>query len=202
MPIPDNSGDWGVLGGSFDPVHNGHLNLAAAICKTKHLNRVLIIPAYKHPLKQPAFVASYSERVAMLKLALAGQNALQLCEIESVQRLSGYTYDTLQALKKRFPKAKFHFIIGSDLVPQLKSWHRAEELLREGSFLIGSRPGGKRNTGSISLNPNLEFVAIDELDISASDIRNRIKDGEQVDDLKQLVPKKVAEFIFKKGLYR
>jgi len=202
MPIPDNRGDWGVLGGSFDPVHNGHLNLAGAICIKKHLHGALIIPAYKHPLKKRAFVAPYADRIAMLKLALSGQNALQLCEIESEQRLSGYSYDTLQALKKRFPKAKIHFIIGSDLVPQLKSWHRADELIKEGSFLVGSRPGGEKSIDSTLPNTNFEFVEINELDISASDIRKRIKGGAPVDDIKQLVPKKVAEFIFKKGLYR
>lgn len=202
MPIPDSGGHWGVLGGSFDPVHNGHLNLAAGICRKKLLNGVLLIPAYRHPLKKQGFVASYDDRIAMLKLALAGRNTLHLCEIESEQKLSGYTYDTLQALKKRFPKARFHFIIGSDLIPQLKDWHRAEELLKEGSFLVGSRPDSERDSASIQQNIHLEFVEIDKLDISAGNIRKRIENGAQVDEINQLVPETVADFLFKKGLYR
>ncbi len=202
MPTPENGGDWGVLGGSFDPVHNGHLNLAAGICRKRQLQGALIIPAYKHPLKKHGFVAPYADRIAMLKLALAGQDTLHLCEIEAEQKLSGYTYDTLQSLKKRFPKARFQFIIGSDLVSQLKSWHRADELLKEASFLVGSRPIGERISGNIPTNTHLEFVEIDELNISASDIRKKINGGAAIDDINKLVPTAVAEFIFKKGLYR
>ncbi len=202
MPTPENGGVWGVLGGSFDPVHGGHLNLAENICARKILKGVLFIPACHHPLKKTAFVASYQDRRAMLQLALTGQSALQLCEIEKEKNLSGFSIDTLHALKKRFPKAQLNFIIGSDLVAQLKSWHRAEDLLKEGKFLVGSRPGSPRHHGLIAPSANLEFIQIDELDISASDIRKRIKSGAPMDDLKQWVPEKVAEFIIQKGLYR
>ena len=200
MPSPDKDGAWGVLGGSFDPVHNGHLNLVKNICKKKSLDGVLFIPAYKHPLKKQAFRAPYADRITMLKMALAGHNRLQLCEIEKEQYLPGYTIDTLQALKNRFTRARFHFIIGSDLVGQLDSWHRAKELLNETIFLAGSRPGSKmKKAGN---KKNLEFVKIEELDISATDIRAQIKAGATIAQIGRLVPARVAEYIFEKGLYR
>ena len=200
MQSPDNGGDWGVLGGSFDPVHKGHLNLAESISKKKRLDGVLFIPAYRHPLKKEEFTAPYSDRVQMLKLALSGNDQLQLCEIEKDQNLTGYTIDTLLALKMRFPKARFYFIIGSDLVEQLDRWHRANELLSGTNFLVGSRPGAKMGTNSKI--KNLEFVEIEELDISASNIRTQIKAGATIEQISKLVPAAVAEFIFERGLYR
>ncbi len=199
MPGPDQGGAWGVLGGSFDPVHNGHLNLAESICKKKLLDGVLIIPAYKHPLKKQVFAAPYNDRIAMLKLALNSHDNLQLCEIEREQELSGFTIDTLIALKKGFPKARFHFIIGSDLVSQLDSWRRAEELLSETSFLAGSRPGSKMK--KVGNKKTVEFVEIEEMDIAATEIRDRINAGATMDQIGKLVPPQVARFIFEKGLY-
>jgi len=200
MPSPDHGGLWGVLGGSFDPVHKGHLNLAESICNKKRLDGVLFIPAYKHPLKKKACTAPYIDRIKMLELALAGHDQLRLCEIEKEQNLPGYTIDTLHALKKRFPQPQFHFIIGSDLVKQLARWHRAKELLDETNFLAGSRPGSKMKKANKIMN--LEFVEIEELDISASDIRAQIKAGATIEQIAQLVPPGVAKYIFERGLYR
>jgi len=202
MPSPEQGGEWGILGGSFDPVHKGHLNLAASICRKKRLSGVLIVPAFRHPLKQDSCVASYADRAAMLKLALADYSELQLCEIENEKKLPGYTIDTLEALKKRFPKAKFYFIIGADLVTQLKDWYRAEDLLMQTNFLIGSRPGAPLQNRGTDVNRKLEFVEINELDISASDIRLKIKRGALIGEIKKLVPHNVADYIFQKELYR
>ncbi|HEX2896561.1 MAG TPA: nicotinate-nucleotide adenylyltransferase [candidate division Zixibacteria bacterium] len=201
MPGPDNGGNWGILGGSFDPVHNGHLNLAESVLKIKNLDGVLFIPAYRHPLKKPAASAPYDSRVDMLKLALSGRKNLILSEIERSEKLTGYTFDLLPALKKGFPKAKFHFIIGSDLVSQLPNWHRAKDLLKECSFLVGARPGTKLRDIKKPAGAIMELVEIEELDISASDIRERIKNGADKKDLSQWVPAKVAEYICEKGLY-
>ncbi len=199
MRSPEQGGDWGVLGGSFDPIHRGHLNLVKCLCQKKRLKGVLFVPAYKHPLKKQDFIAAYPDRVAMLKLALKGLVELQLCEIDKEQNLPGYTIVTLRALKKRFPAARFHFIIGADLVEQLKSWHQAEELLDEASFLVGSRPG--TSNMNAEYRKNLEYVEITELDISATDIRNKLKAGATIKQISKLVPAHIAEYIFEKGLY-
>lgn len=202
MPSPDIGGNWGVLGGSFDPVHNGHLNLADSVLKIKNLTGVLFIPAFRHPLKNPSAPAPYDTRVEMLKLALNGRKNLILSEIEKSEKLTGYTFDLLPALKKRFPKAQFHFIIGSDLVSQLPNWHRAKDLLKECSFLVGARPGTKLSAIKKPAGAKMEFVEIKELDISASNIRTLVKNRAPISDMEKLVPQTVAEYIFKKGLYK
>lgn len=191
-----------MLGGSFDPVHKGHLNLADSVLKIKNLIGVLFIPAYRHPLKKPAASEPYDTRIEMLKLALSGHKNLILSEIEKSEKLTGYTFDLLPALKKRFPKAQFHFIIGSDLVSQLPNWHRAQELLKECSFLVGARPGTKLSGIKKLAGAKMEFVAIKELDISASNIRNRVKNGATKTDIVDLVQDTVADYIFEKGLYK
>jgi nicotinate-nucleotide adenylyltransferase len=202
MPTPDSGGDWGVLGGSFDPVHNGHIHIAKSISLRKKLTGVLFVPAFKHPFKESKTVATYLDRLEMLKLALENDPNLLICEIEREEDLSGFTFDTVCALKKRYPNVIFHFIIGLDLFSQIKDWHRSNELLKEISFLVGSRPKVNEDEMKSKLIDNFQFVDIPEVDISASDIRTRIKNGAGLGDIEKLVPNKVAEFIFKKGLYR
>ena len=83
MPNPENGGKWGILGGSFDPIHNGHINLAHSICSKKKLDGVLLVPAVKHPNKSRLSVANYSDRLAMLKADLAVVSKFLIFEIES-----------------------------------------------------------------------------------------------------------------------
>lgn len=199
MLTPDSGGRWGILGGSFDPVHNGHLNLAESISKKKELSGVLFIPSFNHPLKKQTAVASYIDRVRMLQLALENYTEFSICEIEKEETLSGYTIDTMDALKKRFPNAEFYFIIGADLVKQLHNWHRAEELLKVCKFLAGSRPGTKLESKT---EPTVEFVEIEERDISASNIRQRINNSTDFNQIKKLLPAKVADYIIDKRLYQ
>ena len=198
MPNPENGGKWGILGGSFDPIHNGHINLAKEICSKKELDGVLAIPAVKHPNKSRLSVANYSDRLAMLKAALADLSKFLICEIEAEEKLSGYTIDTIRALKKRFPKVSFYFIIGSDNISIIDNWYMAEELKSEIEFIAGSRPGSDYNNKS---QLPVELVEIPELDISSSEIRKMIKRGSSFEDLTEYVPAGAAEYIFKKGIY-
>ncbi len=198
MPNPENGGKWGILGGSFDPIHNGHINLAHSICSKKKLDGVLVIPAVKHPNKSRLSVANYSERVAMLEAALVDLSKFLVCEIEEEENLSGYTIDTIRALKKRFPKVSFYFIIGSDNISIIDNWYMAEELSSEVEFIAGSRPGSDYNNKS---QLPVELVEIPELDISSSEIRKMIKSGSSFEDMIKYVPASAAEYIFKKGIY-
>ena len=198
MPNPENGGKWGILGGSFDPIHNGHINLAKEICSKKELDGVLAIPAVKHPNKSRLSVANYSDRLAMLKAALADLSKFLICEIEAEEKLSGYTIDTIRALKKRFPKVSFYFIIGSDNISIIDNWYMAEELKSEIEFIAGSRPGSDHNNKS---QLPVELVEIPELDISSSEIREMIKSGSSFEDLIEYVPAGAAKYIFEIGIY-
>jgi len=199
MPNPENGGNWGILGGSFDPIHNGHINLAHSICSKKKLDGVLLVPVVKHPNKSRLSVANYSDRVAMLKAALADLSKFFICEIEEEEEnLSGYTIDTIRALKKRFPKVSFYFIIGSDNISTIDNWYMAEKLKSEIEFIAGSRPGSDYNNKS---QLPVELVEIPELDISSREIRKMIKSGISFEDLTEYVPASAVEYIFKKGIY-
>ncbi|MCH9024557.1 MAG: nicotinate (nicotinamide) nucleotide adenylyltransferase, partial [candidate division Zixibacteria bacterium] len=195
MPSPEKGSRWGILGGSFDPIHNGHINLANWICSKKELDGVLIVPAVKHPNKSRLSEANYLDRVAMIKAALLGMTKFLICEIEAEESLSGYTIDTIRALKKRFPKVKFYFIIGSDNIGIIDNWYMAEELKSEVKFIAGTRPGSG-NTDKSKLP--VELVEIPELDISSSEIRKMIKSGCSFEKLTDYVPASAAEYIFKK----
>jgi len=198
MPNPENGGRWGILGGSFDPIHNGHINLANSVCSQKKLDGVLVVPAVKHPNKGRLSEANYSDRVAMLRAALLGMTEFLICEIEAEENLSGYTIDTIRALKKRFPKAKFYFIIGSDNISIIDNWYMAEELKSELQFIAGTRPGSV-NTDKSKLP--VELVEIPELDISSSEIRNMIKNDSSFEELTRYVPASAVKYILEKGIY-
>ena len=198
MPNPENGGKWGILGGSFDPIHNGHINLANSICSKKQLDGVLVVPAVKHPNKSRLSEANYSDRLAMLKAVLVDLSNFFICEIEAEENLSGYTIDTIRALKKRFPKVSFYFIIGSDNINIIDNWYMAEELKAEVEFIAGTRPGSDKTDKS---KMPVEMVEIPELDISSSEIRKMIKNGCSFEKLTNYVPSGAAEYIFKKGIY-
>ena len=198
MPNPENGSKWGILGGSFDPIHNGHINLANSVCSQKELDGVLVVPAVKHPNKSCLSEANYSDRVAMLKAALLGMTEFLICEIEAEENLSGYTIDTVRALKKRFPKVKFYFIIGSDNISIIDNWYMAEELKSEVKFIAGTRPGS--DNADQSQLP-VELIGIPELDISSNEIRKMIKSGCSFEELTDYVPASAAKYILKKGIY-
>ena len=198
MPNPENGGKWGILGGSFDPIHNGHINLANWIYSKKELDGVLVVPTVKHPNKSRLSEANYLDRIAMIKAALLGMTKFLICEIEAEENLSSYTIYTIRALKKRFPKVEFYFIIGSDNIGIIDNWYMAEELKTEVEFIAGTRPGSDKTDKS---KVPVELVEIPELDISSSEIRKMIKNGCSLEKLTHYVPASAVEYILEKGIY-
>jgi len=199
MPNPENGDKWGVLGGNFDPIHNGHINLANWICSKKEFDGVLIVPTVNHPDKSCQSDANYSDRIAMLKTSFFGMTKFLICEIEAEESLSGYTIDTIRALKKRYPKVEFYFIIGSDNIDLINNWYMAEELKTEITFVAGTRPG---SGNSVNSQLTVELVEIPELDVSSSKIRKMIKTGSSFEELIRFVPASAVEYILKKRIYK
>lgn len=203
MPEPETRPIWGVLGGAFDPVHLGHIKLAEGICAKKNLAGVLFVPSYNHPFKADTERTPYALRVEMLRLALEPHSALHTCEIEDELDLSGFTIDTIRALKERYPERAFRFIMGADNLEQLPEWHRPTELLREVRFLVGARPGYMLHVRVNDLpTDRLELVETELMDVSSSEIRSRLRRGESAEALKPVVPQAVLTFIERKKLYR
>jgi len=196
------------LGGTFDPVHRGHLALARGICEQKKLIGALFVPSIRHPFKQGQCQASFSDRVAMLKLAVENHECFLVSEIETEMSLSGYTLDTVRACKQRYPRVEFSFIVGADILDELKRWHNPEQILKEVRILVGSRPPydkkqlvAQKQLAAFPSN-RLELVPTSLIDVSSTEIRQKIEGNISPDELDRLIPSKVREYIQQRKLYR
>ncbi|UCG61875.1 MAG: nicotinate (nicotinamide) nucleotide adenylyltransferase [Candidatus Zixiibacteriota bacterium] len=202
MPTPEKGEHWGILGGTFDPIHRGHLTLVRNIQLKKPLDGTLLIPAHKHPLKSEQAVASYDNRLAMLKLAVCELERVRIDEIEKELNLSGYTLDTVRAIKKRYPGVTFYFLVGADNITQMGSWHKPEEILDELSIIAGTRPAFSPEQASGPLAARIEYIETTPVDISSSRIRSLISEGAQRNELIRWLDPSVYDYIVTRGLYR
>ncbi|MDD2598883.1 MAG: nicotinate-nucleotide adenylyltransferase [Kiritimatiellae bacterium] len=200
----------GILGGSFNPIHCGHLNIAeTAACKFK-LQRVLFIPCKISPFKTGAAAEKYvsdEHRLAMIQLSLEGHSNFELSEIELSRGGVSYSYETVLEIKNMFPEADLFFIIGSDSLLTLSKWHKIEALLNLCNFVTVERPGIDRQQLEQSLDfpPEVSRRLLRRairgrlMDISSSEIREKVAEGTS---LQGLVPKAVEEYIARQGLYQ
>jgi nicotinate-nucleotide adenylyltransferase len=186
----------GLFGGSFDPVHLGHLLVAQAAREELGLDRLFFIPAGQSPFKPENKPAVGSERLRLLRLALAGKS---WCEIDDQEVRRGgisYTIDTVRDYASRFPRAGIFYLIGADNVEKLPLWREAEELARRVEFVVIPRPGQSVVPFPAPFRGhNLTGFPIG---ISSSQIRSRVKTGLPID---QLVSTTVAEAIRNNQLY-
>ena len=186
----------GLFGGSFDPVHLGHLLVAQAAREELALDRLFFIPTAQSPFKPDSKPTSGAERLRLLRLALAGQ---AWCEADDQELRRGgvsYTIDTVGDYVDRFPVAKIFYLIGADNVLKLPAWRDAEELARLAEFVVVPRPGQT----DIPFPKPFRGRTLKgyPLGVSSSEIRARIRSGQPID---HLVPAAVAEAIRSTGLY-
>jgi nicotinate-nucleotide adenylyltransferase len=186
----------GLFGGSFDPVHLGHLLVAQAAREELALDRLYFVPAAQSPFKREQPCAPASERLRLLRLALAGKT---WCEIDDQEIRRGglsFSVDTLRDYARQFPGAELFYLIGADHVASLPQWRAAEELAGLARFVVVPRPGRPES----SFPPPFRGTALKgfPLGVSSSDIRARVVSGLPVD---QLVPPAVAEAIRETRLY-
>ncbi|WP_186576472.1 nicotinate-nucleotide adenylyltransferase [Aquibacillus kalidii] len=182
----------GLLGGTFDPPHYGHLLIAEEVYQALELDEVWFIPSYEPPHKEKANIKA-SDRVAMLKNAISDNDHFSLNTLEIDRLGKSYTYDTIVHLKEKFPTFQFYFIIGADMVEFLPKWNKIEELIQLVDFV-----GVKRNDYQlVSKYPIIE-VNIPGVEISSTMIRQRIRQGHSI---RYLIPTKVEEFIKELQLY-
>jgi nicotinate-nucleotide adenylyltransferase len=198
----------GVLGGSFNPVHLGHLVLAETAREALGLERVLFIPAKLPPHKRAAALADGADRLAMVRLAVAGNPALAVSDIELRRPGVSYSVDTVRALRENLgPGTEIYFLIGMDTVAELTGWREIAALARLCKFVPLSRPGiaGPNAAALESAIGKLparaiikRAVAMPVIGISSSDIRRRVAQGRTI---RYLVPDAVAAYIRRKRLY-
>jgi nicotinate-nucleotide adenylyltransferase len=216
----------GVLGGTFDPIHNGHFHLARQIKDTFHLDRILFLPAYIPPHKQDRPVTPVHHRLAMLQLAIRGQANYAILPIELDRKGTSFTIDTLRTLKAENPGQSFYWIMGSDTFRELPTWKDYLEVARGCNILVGQRPGDLF-TGAKSLpdwtfvdgkgiysaakeeSDQLEFTHRESgvklvyfnmppIEVSSSEIRDKISKNQEI---KNLLPAEVENYIIENHLY-
>jgi nicotinate-nucleotide adenylyltransferase len=185
----------GILGGTFDPVHNGHIYLAEKVCAKLRLDKIIFIPSYLPPHKKGVKVTSARHRFNMLKLAILGNKKFKLSDMEIKRRGRSYSVETLRRLRKKYgAKAELFFITGSDSLKELNKWKNLGEILTLSKFVIVERPGFKIK------NPPQGLVAlkINAKNISSTDIRKGIKSGKS---LRNLIPGEVMRYMYRHKLY-
>jgi len=183
----------GIYGGTFDPVHHGHLVLAHDALEQLKLDAVLFVPCGQSPFKARKAHATDAQRLAMLKLALKSEPRFWLSRCELDRPAPSYSYDTAKDIAEGFPRAELFWLIGGDQVKDLGKWHRADDLRQLLKFVVLQRAevtGG--DAGVLSLpEPR-------RMDISATEVRRRVKARLPIH---HLVPAPVAAYIQRRGLY-
>ncbi len=198
----------GVFGGSFDPVHMGHLGVAEEARERFGLDRVVFVPAAQPPHKGTKTLAAAADRLQMLRLAVEGNPHFLVSDIEMHREGPSYTIDTLEEIQRIYPEYQVYFIVGADSLADLHTWHRAGELVEKFDFIIIGRPGipgpskedlARRFGREIAQKLDDGFPRSAVFNISATEIRTRIGEGRSI---RYLVAAAVERYILRNGLYR
>ena len=194
----------GLLGGTFNPAHEGRLSIAREALSLFALDAVWFIPCAVPPHKPAHNLASNEDRLAMLRLALAGEPRFDALPIEFDRPGKSYTVDTVRALQALHPGDGFVFIIGADTLPELHTWHQPLELLSLVRIVTLARPGFVPDADALQLPPPwparllADLRTGDPLDVSSRDVRAKIATGQTL----SLVPEPVQRYIQEHNLYR
>ena len=188
----------GIVGGTFNPVHKGHLALAKAAQEQYALDEVVFIPSGNPPHKTADTVISKEERYAMVRLAIRGKKRWSASRLEIDRPGLSYAVDTFAALRKKYgQRAQLFYIMGLDSLSEIRSWKKPLELFTLCEFIVATRPG-TRGRALPKEADKVHWLRLKEA-VSASEIRERLKQGRPVS---RLVPKAIEEYINKRGLYQ
>jgi nicotinate-nucleotide adenylyltransferase len=193
----------GILGGTFDPPHNGHRTLADESLRQLHLTGVLWVLTPNPPHKDRPNITPYALRREMLQAAIAGNPSFTLCEVESERPGPHYMVDTISILQKRNPEADYTLLLGEDSLRDLPLWHRPRDVLALCELAVLRRPDRKADMAALEIllpgiGARTTFLDAPPVDISSTEIRDRIRRGETVEGL---VPAGVEKIIRREFLY-
>ena len=198
----------GVLGGTFNPVHVGHLILAQDACERLALDRVLWVPCAQPPHKQAPQLAGAEHRLAMLRLAVQGDPRFEVSTLELERGAPSYAVDTVRQLRAAHPGSRLYFLIGADSLLELHLWHAVAELLELCEFATMVRPGAPLGTdpaADLKLPAPWPARLLGNLftghtvEVSSTELRRRLAEGRSI---RYLVPEAVERYILEHGLYR
>ena len=197
----------GLFGGSFNPIHNGHLHLADAARRALFLDQVLLMPAGEAPHKSSSAYAPAKDRLAMCRLAAKQHPWLSVSDYETQRTGKSYTVLTLRHLHKKRPDVRWTLMIGSDMLLTFNQWYRWEEILSiAGLAAVSRNPGDLADLQSKAATlktvcPQAEITVVqaDALPLSSTQIREKLQNGA---DCSCLLPENVVQYIYRNGLYR
>jgi len=187
----------GILGGTFDPIHQGHLRLAIAAQKEFSLKKVIFIPAFLPPHKETRENLTPADlRYRMVLAAIAPFPQFEISDCEIRRAGVSYTIDTVRGIRHKYPQEELYFIVGLDTLREFSTWRDAEEIQRELRFLVARRKGSSE---AIDALPEAQWISMPECPISSSEIRLQIQNGNLP---RRDLPEAVADFIENNRLYR
>lgn len=184
----------GILGGTFNPIHIGHLILAEEVREKLRLDKIIFVPTNLAPHKDNSDIASAQDRYSMIKLAIKTNRYFTVSDIEIKRNGLSYTIDTIKEFKKIYLKEELYFITGSDLLKYLDDWKDLSEIIKIVKFIVATRPGYPLE----KIPSYISTVAIRAVDVSAFEIRKAINENKS---FRYLVPETVYKYIIKNKLY-
>lgn len=197
-----------IMGGTFDPIHHGHLASAETVRAEFGFDKIIFIPSGIPPHKDAKHVTDCERRYLMTSNAIASNDFFDISRIEIEREGNTYTIDTVKEIKQQYSHSntELYFITGADAVLEILTWYNAEELLQICSFIAITRPGYQNQKLSEQVEylrrekkANIFFLEVPALAISSTDIRDRVQHGKPI---KYLVPDSVENFIYKYRLYQ
>jgi nicotinate-nucleotide adenylyltransferase len=209
----------GIFGGTFNPIHLGHLRAAEELRQQFKLAKVIFIPASSPPHKSDPAIIDPLHRLKMVDLAITGNEAFLSSDIELLRTGKSFTIDTLRELKRLYPDVDFSFIMGTDAFLEIHTWHKWTELFRECDFIVMNRPGSPKLSAKIippdirsefqwkprkreflhSGGHRVSLARVTGMDISSQAIRKMLREGQSI---RYLVPRRVMEYILEHKLYQ
>ena len=194
-----------LYGGTFDPVHKGHLEVARAAADALGLDRVLFVPGGRPPHRGRSPEAPYQDRLAMVKLACEADARFEASDLEA-ERAGGkpnYSIDTIQRVKAELTAGdRLFFVIGCDAFADIRTWHRWEEVVREVEWIVVSRPGAECSENTVPAGTRVHWLRDVAVPVSSTDLRARLRADDGNDAVNEWLPAAVAEYLQNNGLYR
>jgi nicotinate-nucleotide adenylyltransferase len=190
----------GIMGGTFDPIHIGHLIAAERAREEAGLDEVWFLPANVPPHKPQSPVASAKQRWDMVVHAIEGHSGFRSIDLELTRKGPSYTIDTIKTLNSLYSKFEFSYIIGADMVMYLPKWYRIEEIVQHISFIGLQRPGYSIRLAELAepIRKQIKLIPMPSIDISSTAIRERMKNNQSI---RYLVPEQVGNYIEENRLY-
>ena len=189
----------GIYGGTFNPMHIGHLIVIESVREQLQFDRLIFIPSANPPNKSDPALAPASDRLHMARLGVDGNPDFEVSDIETNRGGISYTVDTLKALGALYPRASLSLIIGADNLIEFQTWRSPDEIVDRAELVVMNRPGYAVHGVKNELSRLAKHVNVPQIGVSGTDIRRRVKLGRSI---RYLVPRTIEEYIRQKGLYR